>query len=439
MLPDPADPPLPSASRALAAREGLVPLALLASMIGLGVAAWREPPPDAAPPDLSVLPDLTMVPSATGAREVRLAVDAPTLDPVVVGRHLGVAAVAADAPDATHALALLPPGLPASGWRDALPPPRLERVLASGWTLRLWDRPLPPERLLAGGRIEDHFPSAQVLWIHEDGVPVRQFGPASSVALARVAPAPLEGADAADTALFVRGQALWRAERTVDASQAGGANTGSEVWSTPVPLGIRAVDPALVRLDDGSWRLYAVTFAEEVGDPVGAPTTVRSWRSPDLRTFTEEPGVRLSGTGLLDPSVALRPDGTWEMWLTEQGRRLRRATSPDALAWALDEALPDVLAGATVPEVAPDASWMVVQRRVADRSALYLHVRGAGDAWSAAQPLEVCGTGAARAVGAQRPRSSPPPTLASVRAALGWTDSREPCGPPYAFPSPAPG
>ena len=225
-------------------------------------------------------------------------------------------------------------------------------------------------------------------------------------------------------------------------------DAGSGAWAPPLPLGIRAVDPALVHLDDGTWRLYAVTFAEGVGDPVAAPTTVRSWRSQDLRSFAEEPGVRLAGMGLLDPSVARRPDGTWEMWLTEGGHRLRRATSPDALAWSLDAYVFDTLAGATVPEVAPDGSWMVVQRRVADRSALYVQVRQPdGDAWGVGLPLELCGTGPARVVQAERsverPLVSPAmhgsAALQTLRSELGWTDAREPCGPPYAFPRPEPG
>jgi hypothetical protein len=303
---------------------------------------------------------------------------------------------------ATHTVELRPDDAPMTGWRALLPPPDAILRAAPGWTLRAWARALPPESALARVDATAHHPSRQSLRTWRVDREVEVLAPASSATVLRV-PTGWE-------VVYVRDQALWRA-----------VSADGWSWGSPEPLGIEAVDPAFVRLEAG-WRLYAVVPAARGGDPAHGRTTVRAWDTPDLRVYTPRAETVLAGEGLLDPSVARRPDGTWEMWLTEGGRRVRRATSSDGLRFALDvSGRASVLANATVPEVAPDGAWMVVQRPLVDRTALYLHRRGTDGAWSRGEPLEVCGTGASVA-----------------EARLYWTDSGAPCGPPWAWPNRAP-
>jgi hypothetical protein len=303
---------------------------------------------------------------------------------------------------ATHTVELRPDDAPVTGWRALLPPPDAILRAAPGWTMRAWSRALPPESALAGADPTAHHPARQSLRAWQVDREVDVLAPASSATVLRVA--------TGWEVVFVRDQALWRA-----------SSADGWAWGAPAPVGIQAVDPAFVRTGDG-WRLYAVVPEDREGDPVHGRTTVRAWDTSDLRVYTPVAAPVLAGAGLLDPSVARRPDGSWEMWLTEGGRRVRRATSPDGLRFTLDAPRgPSVLANATVPEVAPDGAWIVVQRPLVDRTALYLHRRGTDGAWTRGEALEVCGTGASVAGGR-----------------LYWTDSGAPCGPPWAWPNRAP-
>jgi hypothetical protein len=197
------------------------------------------------------------------------------------------------------------------------------------------------------------------------------------------------------------------------------------------------VDPALVAPErpGAPWRLFAVTFPRRDADPVAQDTEIRSWTSPDLRTFTPEPGVRLAGRGLLDPSVARTAEG-WEMWLTAQGTALARATSTDGRAFT--RAGPPALTGLTVPEVSADGRELLVQARVGDRTGVYVLARadalaapslGPGVWTNPARPLEGCGTGATFVRGEALAAGAHPQVWVSDHAGA--------CGPPYAWPEAA--
>jgi hypothetical protein len=337
--------------------------------------------------------------------------------------------VARDA-EADMAVVLLPAGATPDGWQRALPPAEVvtsapnpaDAGVATDAPLYdhayLWRRRLPPEALVRAAR--PHHPATMGLRRVDRMEAIPHAG---SPALAQV--------DGRLVALFVRAQALWRAES---------ADEGA-TWSTPAPVGIDAVDPALVAPErvGEPWRLFAVTFPRRDADPVAQDTEVRSWTSTDLRTFTPEPGVRLAGRGLLDPTVARTPEG-WEMWLTAQGTALARATSTDGSAFTRAEA--PALTGFTVPELSADGRELLVQARVADRTGVYVLARsdalaapdlGPGTWSNPARPVEGCGTGATlvRRVGDAHPHDG---GEAWTRTDVWVSDHAAACGAPYVWP-----
>jgi len=186
--------------------------------------------------------------------------------------------------------------------------------------------------------------------------------------------------DAGFEALFVRDQALWRASSPTGADF-GLARPLTDAAGAP----IAAFDPDVVTLPDGTLRVYAaeLTGADRAVDPALHPTEIRSWRGPTLDALVREPGARLEGVGLVDPSVRREGDGTWTLFVTEDRRRVSAATSPDGLTFG---ALAAVAEG-TVPAQSPFG--LLVQRQVMGWSVVY-----AIDEEGAGVSLELCATGA---------------------------------------------
>lgn len=91
------------------------------------------------------------------------------------------------------------------------------------------------------------------------------------------------------------------------------------------------VDPHVVPLARG-YRLYYIQASG--GDPGGAvDNEVHSAWSPDGEAWEREPGVRWTG-GFVDPDVVALPEGGWRMYLTIEGRAVVSLRSPDGLAFA---------------------------------------------------------------------------------------------------------
>jgi hypothetical protein len=197
-------------------------------------------------------------------------------------------------------------------------------------------------------------------------------------------------------ALFVRDQRLWRSE-----SQDGLS------WSEPEDLSIPGVDPAFLKIPDGSWRVFYVEFEGGADqDPALARTQIKSLISSDLKTFIPEAGVRLAGSGLVDPS--LNASGTL-LYLTEGGKRIRRAVSKDGLNFTLEPGV--FLEDSTVPEVTENG--LILQKQVGAETLLYRYTEGT------LTPLEVCGTGA---------------SVIDSRLYFTYT-AQKTCGPPTVYPS----
>ncbi|MDE3070551.1 MAG: hypothetical protein KGJ43_07460, partial [Acidobacteriota bacterium] len=109
-------------------------------------------------------------------------------------------------------------------------------------------------------------------------------------------------------------------------------------WTTEP--GVRLVEgtfraggvPDAVVLPDGRVRIYYLPSLDDEG--------VASATSLDGLTFTADPGYRLTG-GYVDPAVLRLPDGTWLMVVSRTPReqqRLYLARSTDGLAWTVDPA-----------------------------------------------------------------------------------------------------
>lgn len=94
-------------------------------------------------------------------------------------------------------------------------------------------------------------------------------------------------------------------------------------------IGFLFADAEAVRLADGRTRLYVPT-----GDMGAADIT--SFISQDGLRFTQEPGVRLQRAGF--PSVLRLKDGTWRMYYTSQDAigEVRSAVSKDGLSWSTE-------------------------------------------------------------------------------------------------------
>ncbi|MDP2306212.1 MAG: hypothetical protein Q8P18_09325 [Pseudomonadota bacterium] len=293
------------------------------------------------------------------------------------------------------------------GWRSGLPPATATLDWPQNYAVELWDRGLPPESLLASPQEAErrNHPSRQALWVYVDG---EERGPL------------LEGASSAEVvrtdtgweALFVREQALWRAS-SADGFVFGEARPLRD--ATPgQEAPIAAFDPAVVRLADGRLRLYAAELEGDARDvdPAAHSTRIVSWIGPTLDALVREPGVRIEGVGLVDPSVIEEAGGAWRMYLTEGRRRVVTATSVDGARFERDPK--GTLEGYTVPGVAP-AGTLFVQLQVMGWAVL----ARTGDLGTGAAPelLELCGTG---------------PALVGDR--LYYTRAADPCPAPVALP-----
>lgn len=96
----------------------------------------------------------------------------------------------------------------------------------------------------------------------------------------------------------------------------------------------KPVDPEAILLADGRVRLYYV------GGKRGA-REVRSAVSSDGLHFVREPGTRFAGRGVVDPAVVQLGDGAWKMYyaLLDDGSGqpcIRSASSPDGLSFTED-------------------------------------------------------------------------------------------------------
>jgi hypothetical protein len=108
---------------------------------------------------------------------------------------------------------------------------------------------------------------------------------------------------------------------------------------------------SLLRLPDGGWRLYTVQ------QQAGGRSHVLSFTSPDGLAFTQDPGIRLTdddfpGGGLQSPSVVKAPGSGYRIYLSmapagevvgqEGGNStvwMVGATSDDMLSWSADPAV----------------------------------------------------------------------------------------------------
>ncbi len=270
------------------------------------------------------------------------------------------------------------------GWRAQLPPARETWDWPDGYTVALWDRGLPEERLLEagrGGELRNH-PARQDLYAYFDGA---EHGPliegASSV---EVVPTP-HGFEA----LFVRDQAIWRAE-SADGLTFAAARPLEDAGGSP----ILAFDPAVTGCGARCVRLWAAELvgADRQVDPATHPTRIVTWSGPSLDALTREPGARIAGVGLVDPAP-LGEEGRWELYLTEGQATVVRALSADGQGFTRDPTF--AYAGASVPALSR-FGWLITQAQVMGFSVFYLDNLSvaASPAARVRVPLELCGTGA---------------------------------------------
>ena len=92
-----------------------------------------------------------------------------------------------------------------------------------------------------------------------------------------------------------------------------------------VAVGQPIADPTATVLDDGRIRLYA--YAQGIG--------IVSAVSNDGRLFTEEEGVRITGTEAGQPRVWRLPDGRWRMYISKV-KEIASFTSDDGLDFIKD-------------------------------------------------------------------------------------------------------
>jgi hypothetical protein len=259
------------------------------------------------------------------------------------------------------------------GWLDLLPPPSASWDWAAGYTVRVWDRPLPleAEKSRPTSTEAQYLPDRQALYVRLDS------GDEAGPLLTPASSADVIRAGDAWHAFYVRKQAVWHA-----------VSVDGLAWSEGAPTGVTGVDPHVVPLD-GGWRLYVAEIAggNADADPAYARTAIVSYRG-DLETWAREPGARVEGDGLVDPAVA-RTEAGWEMYWTDAASRVLRGVSPDGLAFSTDTAFR--LDRTMVPAVLPDGRWMVAQRHVGGESVLFALPR-AGEGFGAPVSLEVCGT-----------------------------------------------
>jgi hypothetical protein len=98
------------------------------------------------------------------------------------------------------------------------------------------------------------------------------------------------------------------------------ANLGSKV----------PVDPDVVELEDGRFRLYFYDIAVQQGDH-----PIYSAISSDGINFAIEEGVRFKAQNIFDPDVVRLKDGRWRMFLNNDGKIIS-ATGSDGLNFTAD-------------------------------------------------------------------------------------------------------
>lgn len=129
----------------------------------------------------------------------------------------------------------------------------------------------------------------------------------------------------------------------------------------PEPVAVEAaglvVDPDVVALPEGGYRLYFIAQPRELDPGHGLRNTVSSARSPDGRTWTVEPGARLEGE-LVDPEVVALPDGAWRLYATRAPNEVISATSADGLRFT-PEPGPRLGGGGVTCTVPDEAGWRV--------------------------------------------------------------------------------
>jgi hypothetical protein len=96
-----------------------------------------------------------------------------------------------------------------------------------------------------------------------------------------------------------------------------------------------SVDPCVLPLDGGGYRLYFVHHPELMDPGMGAHNRVLSARSDDGERWSLEPGVRIEGS-FVDPDVVVLPDGEHRMYLTRNTREVLSALSRDGLDFELE-------------------------------------------------------------------------------------------------------
>jgi hypothetical protein len=114
-------------------------------------------------------------------------------------------------------------------------------------------------------------------------------------------------------------------------------------WSTTKPICLfgktttgAAVDPSVVVLPDGRFRLYYLGFGPPAGD-AAKPDPSQGHKfysaiSDDGITFTEEAGVRFKGQNITDPEVVQLADGSWLMYISN-GQETLIASASDGLTF----------------------------------------------------------------------------------------------------------
>lgn len=164
-----------------------------------------------------------------------------------------------------------------------------------------------------------------------------------------------------------------------------------------VPLYV--VDPDLVRLPDGRWRLYylgvdAAGACADTLDPAGAPGSHTIWaaESDDLLVWEQLGEVYRSADGGADPGVWCVDDTTCNLLLHEMGTPVGAARSTDGGVrfdpYALT--LPEVRLG--MPDVAElPAGWRMYAQ--GSKGALFSLASDDGTTWEIERPLGLFGSG----------------------------------------------
>ncbi|MEA2451721.1 MAG: hypothetical protein QOG04_431 [Actinomycetota bacterium] len=133
-----------------------------------------------------------------------------------------------------------------------------------------------------------------------------------------------------------------------------------------------ASDPAIVRLDDGTYRLY-------YSQPIGAPgpsqvLELHSSTSSNALTWTQESGVRYADLGNGVPEVVALPDGGWRLYYMTHGTgggTISSATSPDGLTFTFEQSdlLPPGYVDPAV-EYVGDGQWLMVMSTFATKGSV---------------------------------------------------------------------